>query len=134
MYLAGKLSVLRLSPVKTSSYFFSFPFFEFMMNAGEAHAFIRHQSINEGKVVLDVTVRGKEGGFQHETVASADIVHEKHKTPPLHRHLLHPASSLQSELSCVFIRTVPRLINDIANVTSNRKTLRLEGQLHRGSV
>lgn len=53
-----------------------------MMNAGEAHTFIRHQSINEGKVVLDVTVRGKGGGFQHETVASVDIVHEKHKTPP----------------------------------------------------
>lgn len=111
----GKLSAHQLRLPVTF-----FPFW-LLMNCREEQTFIHHQSIKERKLfwILGFVFEGKGGGFQHETVASADSSLE---VLLCHFHLyLHP-SSLQSV--CVFITTVPCLINDNANVTSNHKTLR----------
>lgn len=66
---------------------------------------------------------GRGGGFQHETVASVDTNHRKCQTPtPPPPPLTTPPPPSPSLLASSFT-TAPHLINDTANVTSNRKTL-----------
>lgn len=106
--------------------FFS-PSFEFLMNQKRCRlSSITNQLMRENCfwMWLVAHVWREVGVLRHETVASDNSQEFTRSLSPRHLHP-QPSAFLDSDRRafCIFITTLPCLINDTANVTSNHKTL-----------